>query len=134
MMARHAIRYWLPDRNSELGDDEGVKEDANDAFRQALQEEELHVTEVIGELFISNTRGLSLAERVRVIEQQFTEIPSLETKISSLEDTVRGLTCPLDTYNLLRNRFIGTFKRDRLENENETEDPISPPSRSSTGF
>jgi len=71
---------------SELGEVVRMKPGAKDALGQALQEERLHVKDMIGELFVGNSRSLGLAERVRIIEQEVTEIPSLEIKISSLED------------------------------------------------
>lgn len=35
-----------------------------------------------------------------------------------------GLTCSLDTYKLLRNRFISTYKRDKLENATDSDRKI----------
>jgi len=94
---------------------------------QAPQEEEHHVKDVRGEPFAGNHRGLSragLLERVRVLEQQVAEIPSLEIKVGSLEDCVSSLTCSLDVYNPLRNRFISAFKRDKLGNATDRDREI----------
>ncbi|KAF8246111.1 hypothetical protein K440DRAFT_500655, partial [Wilcoxina mikolae CBS 423.85] len=102
---------------SEIGGEEEMKRDAKDALEQALQEEEFHAEDMRGNPFVGNRRGLDLAglpERVRVLEQQVAEIPSLKIKIGSLEDRVSSLTISLDAYKLLRNRFISTFKRDKL--------------------
>ncbi|KAA8893538.1 hypothetical protein FN846DRAFT_751931, partial [Sphaerosporella brunnea] len=89
---------------------------------------------VRGELFVGNRRGLSLAglpERVRVLEQQVAslevknaEIPSLKIRTASLEDRVSDLTSSLDAYKLLRNRFISTFKRDKLASATEADTRI----------
>jgi hypothetical protein len=105
-----------------------MKRDAKDALGQALQEEELHVEDVRGELFVGNRRDLSLAglpERVRVLEQEITsqkiEIASQKIKSASLEDRVSDLTSSLEAYKLLRNRFISTFKRDKLASATEAD-------------
>ncbi|KAA8892897.1 hypothetical protein FN846DRAFT_788650 [Sphaerosporella brunnea] len=110
---------------SELGDEEEMKRDAKDALGQ---EEELHVEDVRGELFVGNRRGLSLAglpERVRVLEQEIAsqkiEIASQKIKSASLEDRVSDLTSSLEAYKLLRNRFISTFKRDKLASATEAD-------------
>ena len=111
---------------SELGGDEAMKEDAKDALEQAL-EEELHV-ENVREMFVGNRRGLSLAglpARVRALEDenvsQKEELTSHKFKITSLEDRVNSLTISLEAYRILRNRFISTFKRDKLQNATEAD-------------
>ena len=67
----------------------------------------------------------SLLIRVRALEEEVTsqkeKITSHKIKISSLEDRVRSLTISLDAYKLLRNRFISTFKRDKLANATEAD-------------
>ncbi|KAA8908829.1 hypothetical protein FN846DRAFT_944352 [Sphaerosporella brunnea] len=112
-----------------------MKQDAKDALGQALQEEELHVEDVRGELFVGNRRGLSFANykvdqadlRARVdaqdkkIASQDIKIASLDIKIASLEDRVSSLTRSLDAYKLLRSCFISTFKRDKLANATEAD-------------
>jgi len=75
---------------SELGDDEGMKEDAKDALAQALKEE-LQVEDVRGKLFVGNRRGLNLAgfpARVLALEE---EVTSLEVEVTSLEVEVTSL-------------------------------------------
>ncbi|KAF8246400.1 hypothetical protein K440DRAFT_662155 [Wilcoxina mikolae CBS 423.85] len=123
---------------SEVGDQEEMKEDAKSAFRKALDEEDLHVEEVRGKLFVGNRRGLNLAElmpRVRVLEEEVAtqkeeiatqkeEIILLKIKVVSLEDRVSSLTMSLHAYKLLRNRFISTFKRDKLANATEVDRKI----------
>jgi len=81
-------------------------------LQQALQEDELNVETVGGELFVANHRGLNLAglpERFRILEQSLkNKITSQDNKIVSLEDRVNSLTSSLSAYKLLRNRFIST--------------------------
>ncbi|KAA8893516.1 hypothetical protein FN846DRAFT_1025664 [Sphaerosporella brunnea] len=95
----------------ELGEEEEMKQDAKDALGQALQEEELHVEDVRGEIFVGNRRSLSLAA-------------PKDMKISSLEDRVSSLTSSLDAYKLLRHRFISAFKRDKLASATEADKRI----------
>jgi hypothetical protein len=49
------------------------------------------------------------------------ETASLRIETDSLHDRVDGLTSSLDAYKLLRNRFICTFKRDKLGNATEAD-------------
>ena len=123
---------------SEVGNEEDMKVSAKDALGQALLEEELHVEDVRGELVVANRRGLSLAglpARVDAFTDEVTaqraKIASLEdeataqrAKSTSLEDRVAGPTSSLEAYKLLRNRFISTFKRDKLPNETEADKRI----------
>lgn len=44
-----------------------------------------------------------------------------DNKIASLEDRASSLTSSLDTYKALRDRFISTFKRDRLANATDAD-------------
>jgi hypothetical protein len=127
---------------SELRDQKGMKRDAKDALEQALNKEELHVEEVCSESFVRNRRGFSFAKRIRTLERLVDEIPSLQNSVASievktashevktaalevktallkvkkvsLEDRVGSVTSSLDAYQLLRNRFISTFKPDKL--------------------
>ncbi|RPA88551.1 hypothetical protein L873DRAFT_1796594, partial [Choiromyces venosus 120613-1] len=46
---------------SKVSSEEDTKRDARDAFGQALEEEELEVKMVMGELYVGNPRGLGLA-------------------------------------------------------------------------
>jgi len=92
-----------------------MKQEAEGSRGQALQREELPVKEVRRDRFARNRRGHSLSKRVRVLEKQVANIPALMTTIGSLQNRVSSLTCSLEAYNLLRNRFISAFKRDKLE-------------------
>jgi len=69
-----------------------------------------------------------LIPRVRVLEEEFAtqkeEIILLKIKVVSLEDRVSSLTISLAAYKLLRNRFISTFKRDKLGNATEADKKI----------
>ena len=114
--------------SSELGGDEAMKEDAKDALQQALKTDELHVEDVRGELFVGNRRGLNLAGLPKLVHELQDEIASqnsritiFEFKVASLEERVNSLTNSLEAYSILRNRFISTFKRDKLGNATETD-------------
>jgi hypothetical protein len=48
----------------------------------------------------------------------------LKIKVVSLEDRVSSLTMSLAAYKILRNRFISTFKRDKLANATEVDRKI----------
>lgn len=65
--------------------------------------------------------NLNLRARV---DAQDKKIASQDIKISSLEDRVSSLTSTLDTYKLVRNRFISTFKRDKLANATAADSKI----------
>jgi uncharacterized coiled-coil protein SlyX len=108
---------------SEIGDDEGMKRDAKTALEQALEDDELHVEDAGGELWVGNRRGLdivALLARMRALEEREVakdtklasledEITSHKTKIDSLEDRVTSLTSSLEAYKILRNRFISMY-------------------------
>jgi hypothetical protein len=100
---------------SEIRGKEEMKRDAKDALGQALEQEELHVEDVRGELFVGNRRGLNLAglpKRVHALEDRISSLEtknvSLENKNVSLEDRMRSVTSSLNAYKLLRSRFIST--------------------------
>ncbi|KAA8910106.1 hypothetical protein FN846DRAFT_759769, partial [Sphaerosporella brunnea] len=99
---------------SELGNDEEIKEDAEGALEQALNEEELHVEEVSGELVAGNRRGLNLAGLSKRVKELETKDALQDLKGGSLEDRVGSLTSSLSAYKLQRNRFISTYKRGKL--------------------
>jgi len=92
-----------------------MRADAKQALNQTLQD---HVEDVNGSLWVGNRRGLDLTGLLHrsVLEGQITEVPLLKLRITSLEDHVSNLTSSLASYRLLRNRFISTFKRDKLGN------------------
>ena len=113
---------------SEIGEEEQMKRDAKHSLEQALNEEEFYVEEVRNHLFVGNRRGLNLAAlstQVRALQDEVAtqkkEITSHKIKIDSLEDRVSGLTTSLVAYKLLRNRFISTFKRDKLAGATEAD-------------
>ncbi|KAL7275212.1 hypothetical protein RUND412_001861 [Rhizina undulata] len=113
---------------SELGEEETMKADTKDAFEQAL--EELHVGVVRGEMVVGNRRGLNLAglsTRVRILEDEVAgqkekatlqkEKTTLqEAEIAELKDQVLTLRLSMKEYRRVRNWFISTFKRDKLNN------------------
>jgi chromosome segregation ATPase len=97
---------------SEIGDDEGMKRDAKTALEQALEDDELHVEDAGGELWVGNRRGLDIVARMRALEEKATKLASLEdeitshrTKIDSLEDRVTSLTSSLEAYPFVRRGF-----------------------------
>ena len=61
-----------------------------------------------------------LESKVDILENKVTSLEkgaaSREEKIASLENHVSDLALSLESYKLLRNRFISTFKRDKLGN------------------
>lgn len=106
---------------SEPGDEEQTKRNARAMLEKAAVEEEFYVEYVKGEFFVAKHRGLCYA-RDKMDKRDFgTRILALEEdqaqkdiKINSLEDRANSLTPSLDAYKLLRNRFLSTFKRDKL--------------------
>jgi len=62
----------------------------------------------------------ALQHKIASLESIVASLQSKEAsqakKIASLEDRVSNLTMPREAYKLLRNRFISTFKRDKLHN------------------
>jgi hypothetical protein len=54
-----------------------------------------------------------------MISSHDERISKLGVKTASVEDRVSRLTISHPTYKLLRNRFISTFKRDKLANATE---------------
>ncbi|KAF8538652.1 hypothetical protein BDD12DRAFT_910658 [Trichophaea hybrida] len=116
-------------------DGKGIKRDATDALKQALNEEELHVEEVRSKSFVGNRHGFSFAKRIRTLERLVDEIPSLKNRVvslgvktaslevktaslkaktASLQDRVGSVASSPGAYKLLRNCFISTLKRDKL--------------------
>jgi len=110
---------------SAIGEEEGMQEDARDVLQEALATEELHVENVMGELFVGNLAGLSYAnykvDQAALRARVDIKIASQDFKIASLEDSVSGLKSSLGAYKILRNRFISTFKRDKLGTATEAE-------------
>ncbi|RPB05784.1 hypothetical protein L873DRAFT_1832544 [Choiromyces venosus 120613-1] len=120
---------------SKTGSEEEMKSEAKDAPGQAPQEEELEVENVRGELFVGNRRGLGFAglpERVRALKEKTSALeerasalkqrPSaLEDEVNLLWDDVSTLKLSVPEYSRVRNRFISTFKRDKLNNATESD-------------
>lgn len=133
----------------EEGKEEEMKRDAKaSSLEQALneQKEKFYVEEVRDHLFAGDRRGLdraglstrgvgALEDEVATREEGITsrreeitaqkvgitslkeKLNSHKIKISSLEDP----TTSLDAHKLVRNRFISTFKRDKLANATEAD-------------
>ncbi|KAF8424059.1 hypothetical protein EV426DRAFT_717055 [Tirmania nivea] len=113
---------------SNVGDEKAMKDDAKISLRNALDTDDLYVETVGRDLCIGNLQGLEYA-RYRSERNHFEErLAALEereilkdVKIASLEDRVTNLTVSLDSYHVLRNRFLSTFKRDKLGNATEAD-------------
>jgi len=105
-----------------------MKRDAKSSLGDALETDELYVETVAGGIHIGNIRGLEYAreaserstvqERLGVLEEWLKESKG---KIASLEERVTSLTLSLEAYHILRNRFLSTFKRDKLGNATEAD-------------
>lgn len=100
-----------------------MKRDAKNALKHALSEEELYVEEVRDHSSVGSHRGLDVAglsARTRVLEQKMAshaaELASQHAEIASLQDEVLTLKLSSEEYRLVRNQFISTFKRDKLNN------------------
>lgn len=120
---------------TEAGDEGEMKGAAKDALGEALEVEELSVEDVGGRLYVGNRRGLryaGLPERTRVLEDEIAalkdevvtlkdEAVALKAEVGSQGERISGLATSLDAYKLLRNRFIGTCKRDKLGTATEAD-------------
>ncbi|RPA92050.1 hypothetical protein L873DRAFT_1794517 [Choiromyces venosus 120613-1] len=106
---------------SETGSEEEMKYEAKDALGQVLQEEELEVEKVRGEPFVGNrrARGLTgIGERMGALEERAS---ALQDEINLLWDDVSTLKLCVPEYSRVRNRFISTFKLDKLNNTTESD-------------
>lgn len=134
---------------STIGDDKEIKGEAKDALGQALQEEDLYVEDVRGKHFVGRFLARRAAE-VRAVKDELAslkdEIASLEDEISQylkkhddeisqylkqhddeitqLKDRVYNLEVSSKKYMQLRNRYISTFKRDKLCTSTSTDHAI----------
>ncbi|CUS15718.1 unnamed protein product [Tuber aestivum] len=112
-----------------------MKRGAKDALGQALQEEELHLKEMRGEFFVPNDRGLGLAglpALLRAVEERFIsvqeEIVTMRREMVSREQTFTNEITELRVlshgYLLVRDRFIATFRRDKLNRRNRRDTKV----------
>lgn len=77
----------------------------------ARNEDDLSVAGLSGQLLLLQQKVISLESAVASLRK----LATLQAKkIASLEGHVSDLSLSLGGYRLLRNRFIGTFKRDKL--------------------
>ena len=128
---------------SKVGEDEEMKEDAKDALGQALREEDLYVKDVRGELFVGNRGGLCLARtfaEVQAIKNELSrqnkkhedemalqkeelsrQNKKHEDKNTRLTTKVLSLAVSSKDHMQVRNRFISTFKRDKLKTANPSD-------------
>ncbi|CUS07944.1 unnamed protein product [Tuber aestivum] len=112
-----------------IGSVDDMKRDAYDELKQTLEEEELEVCEVMGELYVSNPRHLGLAglpDRLRAVEEDLRiveagvaasekKIAATEEKIAELNDQVSILKLAGPDYKRVRNPFLSVFKRDIMK-------------------
>jgi hypothetical protein len=109
-----------------------MKDKARDALEQSLKAEDLYVETARDELLVGNRRGLNMAHHFRDLDSDIAaltekvkemkeEITAHKHSIASLEDRLESLTKSLEAYRLLRNRFISTFKRDKLNTATEAD-------------
>ncbi|RPA91452.1 hypothetical protein L873DRAFT_1794850 [Choiromyces venosus 120613-1] len=115
---------------SKTGSEEAMKNEAKDALGQALQDEELKVEKVRGEHFIGNRHGLGFAgvlQNLRVLEARNSTRGEQESvsgrRESALENEVKFLKgyssilkLSIVEYCHVWNRFISTFKQEKLNN------------------
>lgn len=114
-------------------DPDKMKTDAKDSLEAALKKDlDIRTENMV--LTIGNERGLQKASKLQELEREEqvskAKIHSLEKKLEDLitqteteersneilKGRVSGLLESLDTYWLLRNRFISSFKRDKEKN------------------
>ena len=106
----------------ELGDDEGMQSAAKDALGEALEgtvRRGCRWETLCWQSPKSRIRGfLGAHPRTRRAGAGHPCAPGsdvvFEVEVGSLGERVSSLTTSLDAYKLLRNRFISTFKRDKL--------------------
>ncbi|RPA91662.1 hypothetical protein L873DRAFT_1713016 [Choiromyces venosus 120613-1] len=113
---------------SKVSSEEETKRDAKDAFGQALAEEELDVKMVMGELYVGNPHGPGLAGLTTEVASLKGEVNSLEGEVKDLKGEVNELRDHVSTlrlagqeYRRVRNRFISTFKRDKLDDMTQSD-------------
>ncbi|CUS11649.1 unnamed protein product, partial [Tuber aestivum] len=102
--------------------------DAKVSLGQALEKGQLEVERVHGVAIVGNRRGLDLGDlklRVSITEHliasqndriasQSDRISSLEKELGVVNDRLSTLTLALREYRQVRERFISTYRRDKL--------------------
>ena len=111
------------------GTEDDSKRKGKEALEQAPESEDLGVRVVRGEVYVRNSSGLDLddmKERLRIVEQNVADkrekaaderkkAADEREKMSRLEQQVLTLRLAGQDYRRVRNRFISTFKRDKLQ-------------------
>ena len=99
-----------------------MKQNASDALKSTLDDEEMEVRNVRGELFAGNAAGLGLAgvpQRVHLLETQVAALiesnAALTQSNTVLTDYVSILRLAGPDYKRVRNRFLTVYKRDGLK-------------------
>ena len=134
----------LVSRTTAGGSEEKVTKEAKYAFERTLEDpdEALEVTQIRGEFYVGNRRGVSLGERPSELGEKDiskdAKIASLDAKIALLDAKVASLEKRDDLlaeemlllkaeskdYRRVRSRFISTFVRDKLKNQTPIDEMI----------
>lgn len=96
-----------------------MKINSRGALQEALDEEDLVVEDVEGELAIGNRRGLNILHRLALMSQksdryydmnqeQNSEINWLKSRMEGLESPVASLSSSVEGQKAARGRFIST--------------------------
>ncbi|PUU82432.1 hypothetical protein B9Z19DRAFT_1120757 [Tuber borchii] len=109
--------------------EDDTKENAKNAFKSTIDEEELEVRRERGQLYVGNLRGLGLAglpEGLRILEEQDVartgremvkdaELATLKEEVSELKASQQLLKLTTIDYKRVRGRFVSVYKRDVLK-------------------
>jgi len=115
-----------------VGDEEDMTMEAMGVLGQALEGDELSVEGEDREMMVGNILGRTYGRLPPVVEQLTKEKEALEQsaaadatliekqecQIEDLQAQVRHLTDALGLYRLSRQRYISTFKRDKMKDTN----------------
>ncbi|PUU79576.1 hypothetical protein B9Z19DRAFT_930805, partial [Tuber borchii] len=119
-----------------VGEEDKMKEVAEKAFREELDNENLEVMHVRDDVFVGNRRGLRLAEMKAMLDAHESKVTflqghvkELEEHVKELEDNDKALTARVSSlslavyeYKQIRRRFISSFKVTKLPEAVEQSD------------
>jgi len=112
-----------------IGTRENIQQHARKTLKHVLQTEKLEVEKLNENLCVGNSSGIDLITKFQTQnEAHAKEIESLhkliakhktesELSTKSMEERIGTLTRSSESYKLMRNRFLSTYKRDYLKNE-----------------
>ncbi|PUU82510.1 hypothetical protein B9Z19DRAFT_1074567 [Tuber borchii] len=105
-----------------IGNENSMKRSASQAFKDTLDEKNMEVCNVMGELYVGNPAGLGLAgvpQRLHILEAQIAALTQSNAALvrnnSTLTDYVSILRLAGPDYKRVRNRFLTVYKRDGLK-------------------